>query len=529
MRFAPTTLLITIVATVLFGQGFASHLAPPPGDDAATAGAPALFAVPAINGLFPPPPDEATLADDGAAPLTITVPGGSTTTVLRNTASGPSFTGYFTRPAASITLPGQRIRTVSARRNDTAETVARREGGNTGAIMYANGVTDPTQTLTLGQALRLPPPGTMLHRVKESDTLESIARAYRVGVDDITGYAGNNARQSGDLVPSDYLIIPTLNLPMRDRVIFYQVRQGDSLSKIIGLYNLGDPQTLKWANSLPSADLVQPGQIVAVPPVDGVIHVVEPVDTQRTTDDAITQIAKNFACTEIPCNETPSDERVNALAAAIFAFGPNHLTHGGKLIEGQEIVIPGGKPFVEPPPVVIPRNVVLDDPDTIPGANATTSSGNGHTTTTTTTTTRRTTTASGATTTTTITTGDNYGSGRSAGGAVAGVAARYLGQYRQPSGLPWAFWCEKFVGDVADQSGVRHARYPTALADAYSGKLYRGRAPAGSLVFFDQSWNVAGHVGIAMGDGTMVSALTNGVVRTAYEGSSGYMGWRPFP
>ncbi len=515
---------------MLFGQGFASHLGPTPtpGDDTAT-DAPALFAVPpAINGLFPAPDDATPPSDDGPAPLTITAPGGSTTTVVHTTAGGPSFTGYFTRPAASITLPGQRIRTVSTRRNDTAATVAQREDANTGAVMYANGITDPTQTLALGQVLRIPPPGTMLHRVKESDTLESIARAYRVGVDAITGYAGNTVRQSGDLVPGDYLIIPTLHLPMRDRVIFYQVREGDTLFKISGLYNLGDPQTLKWANSLPSADFVQPGQIVAVPPVDGVIHVVEPVDALRTTEDAITQIAKNFACTEIPCNETPSDERVNALAAAIFAFGPNHLTHGGKLIVGQEIVIPGGKPFVEPPPVVIPRNVVLDDPDTIPAASTSTSGGSGRTTTTTTTTTRRTTTtASGATTTTTITTGDNYGSGT--GNAIAATASRYLGQYRQPSGLPWAFWCEKFVGDVADQAGIRHTRYPTAIADAYAGKLYGGRAPAGSLVFFDQSWNVAGHVGIAMGDGTMVSALGNGVVRTAYEGSSGYMGWRPFP
>ena len=71
-------------------------------------------------------------------------------------------------------------------------------------------------------------------------------------------------------------------------------------------------------------------------------------------------------------------------------------------------------------------------------------------------------------------------------------------------------------------------RYSTALADAYSGPLYRGRAPAGALVFFDASWSYAGHVGIAMGDGTMISALSNGVVRTTYEGSSGYMGWRPF-
>ena len=74
-----------------------------------------------------------------------------------------------------------------------------------------------------------------------------------------------------------------------------------------------------------------------------------------------------------------------------------------------------------------------------------------------------------------------------------------------------------------------HVRYGTALSDAYAGKLYRGTAPAGALVFFDQSWNWAGHVGISMGDGTMVSALGNGIVRTAYVGSSGYIGWRPFP
>ncbi|MHB8647854.1 MAG: NlpC/P60 family protein, partial [Thermomicrobiales bacterium] len=263
---------------------------------------------------------------------------------------------------------------------------------------------------------------------------------------------------------------------------------------VSALYALWDPETLQWANNLPSLDtIVKPGQILAIPPTDGIIHVVEEVDTQRNIDDAVTQIAKNFACAAIPCKDPPTDPRVNEIASRIFAFGGNHLTHGGKLIPGQEIVIPGGIPYVAPPPIVIPQNVTLDNPTT-------------------------------------------RGSGSSSGGytpsgssAIVSVAQRYLGAYRQPSGLPWAFWCEKFVGDVADNAGVGHYRFPTALADAYSGPLYRGRAPAGSLVFFDQSWNYAGHVGIAMGDGTMISALSNGVVRTAYEGMGGYLGWRTFP
>lgn len=36
-----------------------------------------------------------------------------------------------------------------------------------------------------------------------------------------------------------------------------------------------------------------------------------------------------------------------------------------------------------------------------------------------------------------------------------------------------------------------------------------------------------GRVGIARGDGTMLLALGGGIVRTAYEGSLWYSGWRP--
>lgn len=107
------------------------------------------------------------------------------------------------------------------------------------------------------------------------------------------------------------------------------------------------------------------------------------------------------------------------------------------------------------------------------------------------------------------------------------IAATYYGQYSRPDGVPWSGWCEKFIGDVLAEAGIAHPRYPTALADAADGPLYRGRAPAGSLVFFDQRANVDGHSGIALGDGTMLSAMSNGIVRSAYEQWSSYLGWRP--
>ncbi len=443
--------------------------------------------------------------------VTVTVPGGTTTTSLATSTNDSTFVGYLPRPGTIITTIPQRVGIVPARHGDTLETIANRMNSSAAALMWANGITDPTGTLPAGQTIRVPPSGTMLHRVKETDTLESIARAYQVQVPAITTYPGNNVLASSDLVPGAYLIIPTTNLPIRDHTVFYQVQEGDSLTRISAIYTLDSRMTLRWANNLPS-DLIFPGQVIAVPPMDGIIHVVEAVDTQRNIDDAVTQIAKNFACAATPCKDPPSNQRVNDIASNVFAFGGNHLTHGGKLVPGQEIVIPGGIPYIEPPPVIIPQNVALDNPNTRTGAADDISF---------------TAPPTRSTTTTTTTTGQsvpNVGGGNS----IVRVAQRYLGAYRQPSGLPWAFWCEKFVGDVADGAGIPHYRFATALADAYAGPIYRGLAPAGSLVFFDQSWNYAGHVGVAMGDGTMISALANGVVRTTYEGSSGYIGWRAF-
>lgn len=519
VRLAPTALFVGLIAAVLVGRAFL--LGSPAHRDAARMGATAVAKT-----------VENAPLDDPPVTVTVNVPGGTTTSVLRNAESSPAFTGYLARPGKIITALSQRVGVVPARRDDTLERIATRTGVTAAALMHANGITDPTRSLTVGQMIRVPPVGTMLHRIKEGDTLEGIARAYRVNLDAITAYPGNSVQQSGDLVSGNWLIVPTTNTPVRDRVVFYQAREGDSLARIAALYGLRDPRTLRWANSL-SGEVVLPGQIVAIPPTDGVIHVVERDDLRRATEDAITQIAKNYACTSTPCTDAPTDARVNVLAAAVFDFGPNHLTRGGKLVPGQEILIPGGMPYTAPPPVVIPQNVRLDNPAATSGGSADT-----------TVSTRRVAPpivgASNAGAVNITARGDAGSAGTSAasrapvavvapvyGGGIVGTATRYLGQYRQPDGVPWAGYCEKFVGDVAVASGMGIRRHPTAIAHAYAGPLYGGRAPAGTLVFFDTSWNAAGHVGIAVGDGTMVSALNGGVVRSTYESTSGYMGWRP--
>lgn len=108
------------------------------------------------------------------------------------------------------------------------------------------------------------------------------------------------------------------------------------------------------------------------------------------------------------------------------------------------------------------------------------------------------------------------------------AAVRHFGEQSRPDGVSWAGWCEMYIGNVMDEAGIAHPRYATALLDAISGPLYRGHAPAGSIVYFDQRANPSGHVGIALGDGTMLSALDSGIVRSAYETWPSYLGWRPY-
>ncbi len=121
---------------------------------------------------------------------------------------------------------------------------------------------------------------------------------------------------------------------------------------------------------------------------------------------------------------------------------------------------------------------------------------------------------------------DNPGIGGNA--AIARAALRYYGEYYRPDGVPWVGWCEMYIGNVMDEAGVVHPRFASAILDAISGPLYRGDAPAGSLVFFDQRSSPYGHVGIALGDKTMLSALGGGIVRTPYTDWSSYLGWRPY-
>ena len=96
----------------------------------------------------------------------------------------------------------------------------------------------------------------------------------------------------------------------------YTVRTGDSLSQIAEMFNV-TANTILWANDIPSAKSIQPGDTLVILPVAGVRHVVKSGDT-------IASIAKKY--------EGNVEE--------ILSY--NQLSDEDELSVGATLVIPGG-------------------------------------------------------------------------------------------------------------------------------------------------------------------------------------------
>lgn len=113
----------------------------------------------------------------------------------------------------------------------------------------------------------------------------------------------------------------------REWIVTYEVQPGDTVWSIAKEFGL-QPRTIEWANGLElNPDLLRVGQRLIIPPVDGVIHVVEKGET-------LAEIARRYKV-------KPED---------IVAFKPNGLKSVNDVLPAKKVlVIPGGeKPFVAP-------------------------------------------------------------------------------------------------------------------------------------------------------------------------------------
>ena len=117
--------------------------------------------------------------------------------------------------------------------------------------------------------------------------------------------------------------VPHTTIPERERtgVITYTVQPNDNLWAIAQGFGL-QVETLLWANSEVEnePDLLSVGQVLTVPPVDGVYHTVQKGDTAA-------KLAKKY--------KTSADK--------ITGFGANGLKEPYTLTVGQQLMIPGGE------------------------------------------------------------------------------------------------------------------------------------------------------------------------------------------
>lgn len=103
----------------------------------------------------------------------------------------------------------------------------------------------------------------------------------------------------------------------RSQVVEYSVQPGDLISFIASDYGVS-VNSILWANGIKNADAIQPGQVLKIPPVSGVVHVIKKGDT-------LSSLAKKYGADE----------------AKILAF--NSLPQDGQLRIDDEIIIPDGK------------------------------------------------------------------------------------------------------------------------------------------------------------------------------------------
>lgn len=237
------------------------------------------------------------------------------------------------RPALAQveTTTRKAITTYKVEQGDTISSLSQKFGISTDTILQANAINDPEAELSPGQDLTILPITGVLHKVKEGDTVESIAREYLADPRVIVAYEPNGLQESQELKPDQAIVVPDGKRPPRDKSITYKVKPGETLSSIALRFDL-TVETITLANSIDDPDSVREGTELVLLPISGMKHEVK-------QGDSINSIAQLY--------------RVDP--KAIVDYKPNHLSPDSQLEVGQVVIVPGGKK-PEPPRTVTARS-----------------------------------------------------------------------------------------------------------------------------------------------------------------------------
>lgn len=103
----------------------------------------------------------------------------------------------------------------------------------------------------------------VLHVVKAGDTWWDLARAYKVGVRQLTAWNGQHPHDTLSLGQKLRVWIPEQAKSDKVKTVNYQIKTGDSLWKISQQFNVSVAQVREW-NGLSKRTLLKPGQMLTL-------------------------------------------------------------------------------------------------------------------------------------------------------------------------------------------------------------------------------------------------------------------------
>lgn len=133
--------------------------------------------------------------------------------------------------------PRLAIETYTVQLGDTAEIIAERFGLQPTTLLWSNPEMEKApDLLNIGQVLTILPVDGVYHTIGVSDTLESLAKVYKVEIDTITACPFNEIPQNGELVVGTQIIVPGGTKPYEARNITTYVSPGPVDVQASGLF-----------------------------------------------------------------------------------------------------------------------------------------------------------------------------------------------------------------------------------------------------------------------------------------------------
>lgn len=208
----------------------------------------------------------------GSGQYTLKIPPDAGLIMLAENTSTPKAQPASSTTGASTTASNGDYIIHRVQRGETLAKIARQYGVDVYSLQGFNNISD-ARALQIGQKLKVPTSDMTIaartevitHIVEKGETLARIARRYNVSTSTLQAY--NNIRDVKRLQIGQAVKVPlppssVLAKTQEKRMLTYQVKRGDSLSKIASTFGVSVSQLKEWNNV--EGTLIYPGSRIKV-------------------------------------------------------------------------------------------------------------------------------------------------------------------------------------------------------------------------------------------------------------------------